>query len=48
MMVVPLASGGFKELGLTPVAIAVSVVGLVIIGVSIWYSRKSSSFGRED
>jgi K(+)-stimulated pyrophosphate-energized sodium pump len=47
MMVVPLASGGFKELGLTPVAIAVSVVGLVIIGVSIWYSRKSSSFGRE-
>jgi len=48
MMVVPLAGGGFQERGFTPVTIAVIVVGLLIMGVSIWYSKKSGSFGRED
>ena len=47
MMVVPLATGGFKEVGLTPVTIGVSVVGLIIIGVSLWLSKRTASFGRE-
>lgn len=47
MMVVPLATGGFKEVGLTPVTIAVSVVGLLIIIISIWLSKRTESFGRE-
>jgi K(+)-stimulated pyrophosphate-energized sodium pump len=47
MMVVPLATGGFKEIGLTPVTIGVSVAGLIIIGVSLWFSKRTASFGRE-
>ena len=47
MMVVPLAGGGFRELGLTPAAIAVSVIGIIIIVVALWFSRRAESFGRE-
>jgi K(+)-stimulated pyrophosphate-energized sodium pump len=47
MMVVPLVSGGFQERGLTPVTITVVVVGLLIILVALWFSRRAGSFGRE-
>ncbi len=47
MMVVPIAGGGFREVGLNPVTITISVVGLIIILISIWFSKKAESFGRE-
>lgn len=43
MMAVPLISGGFKN----PITVGVSVVGLVIIIVSLWLSKRTASFGRE-
>jgi len=47
MMVVPLAGGGFKSIGLTPVTISVAVVGIVIIGISLWYSKRGGSYGMD-
>jgi K(+)-stimulated pyrophosphate-energized sodium pump len=47
MMVVPIAGGGFKEVGLTPITIAISVVGLLVIFTSLWLSKRTESFGRE-
>ncbi len=47
MMVVPVAGGGFQERGLTPVTIAISAVGLIIIIGAIWFSKRAGSFGRE-
>jgi len=47
MMVVPLAGGGFKEIGYTPVTIAVIVVGLGVIVFALWNSKRQESFGRE-
>jgi K(+)-stimulated pyrophosphate-energized sodium pump len=39
--------GRFVPRGLTPVTVGLAVVAIAIIGVSIWYSRKGESFGRE-
>ena len=47
MMVVPLAGGGFRDIGLTSVSITVGVVGLLIIFVALWFSKRAASFGRE-
>jgi len=47
MMVVPIAGGGFKSVGFTPVTIGVIVVGLAIIIVSLWLSKRTASFGRD-
>ncbi|MBI2829723.1 MAG: sodium-translocating pyrophosphatase [Chloroflexi bacterium] len=47
MMVVPIAGGGFREVGLTPVTITVSVIGLLIIVVAFWFSKRQTAFGRE-
>ncbi len=47
MMVVQVAGVGFQERGLTPVTIAVSAIGILAILVSIWFSKKEESFGRE-
>ncbi len=47
MMVVPLATGGFQDRGLTPVSITVGVVGLLIIFAALWFSKREASFGRE-
>ena len=47
MMVVPLAGGGFKDKGLTLETITISAVGLIIIIVSFWLSKRTASFGRE-
>ncbi len=47
MMVVPLVGGGFQERGLTPVTIAISLAGLLIIVITLWFSRRAESFGRE-
>ncbi|MDD5126977.1 MAG: sodium-translocating pyrophosphatase [Dehalococcoidales bacterium] len=48
LMVVPIAGGGFREVGLTPVTITVIVVGLLIIVGAFWYSKKQESFAKED
>ncbi len=48
MMVVSIPGGGFKERGLTPATITVIVVGLLIIVISIWLSKRQASFGREE
>lgn len=48
LMVVPVAGGKFRELGLTPVTIAVSAIGLLIVIMTLWFSRRAESFGRED
>jgi len=47
MMVVPLAGGGYREIGLTPVTIGIAVGGLLVIGISVWFSKRAESFGRE-
>ncbi|MBI2287424.1 MAG: sodium-translocating pyrophosphatase [Chloroflexi bacterium] len=47
MMVVPLASGGFRERGFNPITITVIVVGILVIAISLWASMKAGSFGRE-
>jgi K(+)-stimulated pyrophosphate-energized sodium pump len=47
MMVVQVAGGGFRDVGLTPVTITVCVVGILIIVGAFWYSKKQGSFGRE-
>jgi len=47
MMVVQVAGVGFQERGLTAVTIAVSAIGILAILVSIWFSKKEESFGRE-
>ena len=47
MMVVPLAGGGFRDKGLTLETITISAVGLIIIIVSFWLSKRTASFGRE-
>jgi K(+)-stimulated pyrophosphate-energized sodium pump len=38
----------FKERDLTPVAVIIGVVGILAIVISFWYSKKQSSFGREE
>ena len=43
MMLVPVIKSGFKDI----VPLLVVVVGIIIIGVSIWYSKRTASFGRE-
>jgi K(+)-stimulated pyrophosphate-energized sodium pump len=48
MMVVPLASGGFKAIGYTPVTITVIVAGIVIIVGAFLMSKRQSAFGREE
>jgi K(+)-stimulated pyrophosphate-energized sodium pump len=47
MMVVQVAGGGFRDVGLTPVTITVCVVGILIIVGAFWYSKKQGSFGRQ-
>jgi K(+)-stimulated pyrophosphate-energized sodium pump len=47
MMVVRVAGGGFREVGLNPVTITVCVVGILIIVGAFWFSKKQGSFGRE-
>ncbi|MFH0942437.1 MAG: sodium-translocating pyrophosphatase [Chloroflexota bacterium] len=47
MMVVTMPDGKYQERGLTPVTIGIVVAGLLIIGISLWFSRKQASFGRE-
>jgi K(+)-stimulated pyrophosphate-energized sodium pump len=44
-MMVVMVNGVYQERGLDAVAIAVVVVGLLIIIGSVWYSKKSGSFG---
>ena len=46
MMVVSVG-GEFREIGLTPVTITISVVGILIIVGALWYSAKQEAFGRE-
>ncbi len=46
-MMVVLVNGKYQSVGLTPVTITVIVVGLLIIFVSLWYSKRQASFGRE-
>ena len=48
VMVVPLATGGFGDIGLTPVTITIAVVGLLVIVGAFWFSKKQESFGREE
>jgi K(+)-stimulated pyrophosphate-energized sodium pump len=43
MMLVPVVGGGLKDI----VPLIVVIVGLIIIGVSIWFSKREASFGRE-
>ena len=47
MMVVPVAGGELREVGLTPATITISVVGILIIVGAFWFSKKQESFGRE-
>ncbi len=47
MMVVKSADGTFQERGLTPVTISIIVVGLAIIVIAFWSSKRAESFGRE-
>ena len=47
LMVVPLAGGGFKERGFTPVTVTVIVVGLAIIIGAVWFSKRTESFAQE-
>jgi K(+)-stimulated pyrophosphate-energized sodium pump len=48
VMVVPLAGGGYRDIGLTPITITVSVVGILVIVGAFWYSKKQESFGRDE
>jgi K(+)-stimulated pyrophosphate-energized sodium pump len=47
-MMVVMVGGKYVSRGLTPITISVAVVCLLIIGFSIWYSRKGESYGREE
>ena len=47
MMVVPVVGGGFKDRGLTPVTVTLAIIGIIVIVVSLYFSKKSESFGRE-
>ena len=38
----------FRERDLTPIAVIIGVVGIIIIIGAFWFSKKQSSFGRED
>jgi K(+)-stimulated pyrophosphate-energized sodium pump len=37
----------FRERDVTPVMIAVAIVGIIVIIGAFWFSRKQESFGRE-
>jgi len=47
MMVVQVASGGYQSIGFTPVTIGIIIAGLLAIGISLWFSKRAESFGRE-
>ncbi len=47
MMVVAVAGGGFEERGLTPVTIGVSILGVLVIVIALWFSKKAESYGKE-
>ena len=46
-LMVVLVDGKYQDRGLTPVSITVGVVGLLIIGIALWFSKREASFGRE-
>ena len=50
VVVVPLAGGGhtFEDRGLTPITVGIAVIGIIVIAVSLYFSKKQESFGRED
>ena len=50
VVVVPLAGGGhsFKDRGLTPITVGIAIIGIIVIVVSLYFSKKQESFGRED
>jgi K(+)-stimulated pyrophosphate-energized sodium pump len=47
-MMVVLEGGKYVSRGLTPVTVSIAVVCILIIGVSIWFSRKGESYGRDE
>jgi K(+)-stimulated pyrophosphate-energized sodium pump len=48
VLAMPLLKGEFQERPLSPVMIVIAVVGVLIIVGAFWFSKKQSSFGRED
>jgi len=47
IMVVQVAGGGYQSIGFTPVTIGIIIAGLLAIGISLWFSKRAESFGRE-
>jgi K(+)-stimulated pyrophosphate-energized sodium pump len=47
MMVVVLPEGGFKDRGFTVLTGPIIIVGILVIVISVWLSKRAESFGRE-
>ncbi|MBI4284235.1 MAG: sodium-translocating pyrophosphatase [Chloroflexi bacterium] len=47
-MMVVAVNGKFQDRGLTPVTVTLAIIGIIVIIVSLWFSKKAESFGRED
>jgi len=48
VLAMPLLNGKFQERPMSPVGVIIAVLGIIAIIIAFWYSRKQSSFGRED
>jgi K(+)-stimulated pyrophosphate-energized sodium pump len=48
VMVVPLAGGGYGDIGLNATTITIAIIGILVIIGAFWFSKKQSSFGREE
>ncbi len=48
VLAMPLLNGKFQERPLSPIGVIIAILGILAIATAFWYSRRQSSFGRED